>query len=45
MTFALQDVKLYGHIDRSARKHPELKEISDDDNDRKERIYQWWDNI
>ncbi len=40
MTFALQDTKLWGHINGSARRPPELKEKPDDDKDRKERIYQ-----
>ena len=29
----------------SARRPPELKEIEDDDEDRKERIYQRWEKI
>ena len=45
MTFALQDAKLWDHIMGSARRPPELKETSDDDEDRKERIYQRWEKI
>ena len=45
MTFALQDAKLWGHIDESARRPPELKEKPDDDEDRKKRIYQRWEKI
>ena len=45
MTFALQDAKLWGHIDGSARRPPVLKEKPDDDEDRKERIYQRWEKI
>ncbi len=39
MTFALQDAKLWDHIMGSARRPSELKETSDDDEDRKELIY------
>lgn len=45
MTFALQNAKLWGHIDGSTRRPPELNEKSDDDNDRKEGIYQRWEKI
>lgn len=45
ITFTLQDAKLWGHIDRSAREPPELSEILDNDKDKKERIYQQWDKI
>ncbi len=45
MTFALQDAKLWDHIMGSARRPPELKETSDDDEDRKERIYLRWEKI
>ncbi len=45
MTFALQDAKLGDYIIGSARRLPELKEIKDDDEDRKERIYQQWEKI
>lgn len=45
MTFALQDAKLWDHIMGSAKRPPELKETSDDDEDRKERIYQRWKKV
>ena len=45
MTFALQDAKLWDHIMGSARRPPELKETSNDDEDRKERIYQRWEKV
>ena len=38
--FALQDAKLWGHIDGLARQTPELKKTLEDSKDRKERIYQ-----
>ena len=40
MTFALQDAKLWDHIMGSSRRLPELKEILDDNEDRKEHINQ-----
>ncbi len=45
MNFALQDAKLCDHIIGSARRPPELKETSDDNEDKKERIYQRWEKI
>ena len=45
MTFALQDAKLWDHIMESPRRLPELHETKDDDEDRKERIYQRWEKI
>ncbi len=45
MTFALQDAKLWDHIMGSARRPKELKETSDDDEHKKERIYQRWEKI
>ncbi len=45
MTFALQDAKLWGYINGSARQPPELKEKLDDDEDKKEHIYQRWEKI
>lgn len=45
MTLALQDTKCWNHIMGFARKPPDLKATSDDDEDRKERIYQRWQLI
>lgn len=46
MTFAIQDAKLWNHINRSARQTLKLKEKSDNrDKDRKKYIYQLWKNI
>ncbi len=45
MIFALKDAKLWDHIMRSARRPTELKETKNDDEDRKERIYQRWKRI
>ncbi len=45
MALALQDTKFWHHIMGFARRPPELKETSDDDEDRKERIYQRWQLI
>ena len=45
MTFALQDAKLWDHIMGSVRRPPELKETLNDNEDRKERIYQQWEKI
>lgn len=45
MALALQDTKFWDHITGFARRPPELKETSDDDDDRKERIYQRWQLI
>ena len=45
MIFALQDAKLWDLIMGSARRPSELKETSDNDEDRKERIYQRWEKI
>ncbi len=43
MTFALQDAKLWDHIMGSVRRQPELKKTKEDDADRKESIYQYFD--
>lgn len=40
MIFALQDVKLWDYIMGFIRKPPELKEISNDNKDKKKCIYQ-----
>ena len=45
MTFALQDAKLWNHIIGSARRPLELQETEDNNEDRKERIYQRWEKI
>ncbi len=45
MTFALQDAKLWDQIMGSARSPLEFKETKDDDEDRKEHIYQRWKKI
>lgn len=46
MTLALQDTKCWNHIMGFARRPPELKATpGDDDEDRKERIYQCWQLI
>ena len=45
MTFALQDAKSWNHIMGSTRRPPELKETLDNNKDRKECIYQWWEKI
>lgn len=45
MTFALQDTKLWGHINGSARRTLELKENLFNDDDKKEHIYQWQEKI
>ncbi len=40
MTFALQEAKLWEHISGTAMRPPELKSHLDDDEDRKEQIWQ-----
>lgn len=45
ITFAPQNAKCYGHIDSSAKKLLESKEIADDGKDKKKRIYLRWENI
>ena len=45
MIFALQDAKLWDHNMGSARRPTEFKDTKDDDEDRKECIYQRWGKI
>ncbi len=45
MSLALQEAKLLEHIMRSAKRSQELKETIDNDEDKKECIYQEWKKI